>query len=84
MQPDQVFIDEVLHKWPTDLERLEFDHNYIQWLFPTSEPGQNPCAQELQPEEARAIMSDPQARDRSDFFHFSFEVIHLKNHLNCG
>ncbi|KAJ9454614.1 opioid growth factor receptor (ogfr) region protein [Diplonema papillatum] len=43
---------------------LEYDHSYIQWLFPIREPGLNPSAQELQKFEAEAISADPVLQGR--------------------
>jgi hypothetical protein len=63
-RPNGCYIDEILHRWHDDFEQLECKHSYIQWLFPTPEPGMNKHAQELQAWEAQAIQNDPQAMNR--------------------
>eukprot|EP01062_Namystynia_karyoxenos_P062364 TRINITY_DN5525_c0_g2_i3.p1 TRINITY_DN5525_c0_g2~~TRINITY_DN5525_c0_g2_i3.p1 ORF type:complete len:429 (+),score=111.27 TRINITY_DN5525_c0_g2_i3:101-1288(+) len=47
-----------------DYDWLEWDHSYIQWLFPIREQGLNWQAQELQLHEARAIAADPLLQGR--------------------
>lgn len=47
-----------------DYKWLEWDHSYVQWLFPIREQGLNYQAQELQLHEARVIASTPQLQDR--------------------
>ena len=37
-QPGGHFVHTILQEWPGDYERLEADHHYVQWLFPTPEP----------------------------------------------
>ncbi|XP_065190135.1 uncharacterized protein LOC135821007 [Sycon ciliatum] len=63
--PHEVYIDDIHRDWWQDLGHLEYDHSYIQWLFPISESsGMNWSAQALQADEAKAITSDPVSRGR--------------------
>jgi hypothetical protein len=49
--------DQILH-W--DRDRLEFTHNYIQWLFPLRErSGANPGAPTLSAADIQAFRTDP-------------------------
>ena len=46
------FID-IIHKdWWGNYQLLEYNHSYIQWLFPIREQGLNMYAEVLQPHEA--------------------------------
>uniref|UniRef100_H3A7G8 Opioid growth factor receptor like 1 n=1 Tax=Latimeria chalumnae TaxID=7897 RepID=H3A7G8_LATCH len=47
LKPDGVYVEEILNKWKGDYEKLENNHNYIQWLFPLREQGLNFYAKEL-------------------------------------
>ncbi|KAG0701393.1 opioid growth factor receptor conserved region-domain-containing protein [Suillus ampliporus] len=58
-QPDDLLISEVHQSWRKDYIRLEYNHGYIQWLFPIQENGMNFEAQALQPHEAAAMKEDP-------------------------
>lgn len=50
-------------RWKGDYHKLEYEHQYIQWLFPLPEgKGLNYSAQPLQEHEAIAIQSDSQIR----------------------
>ncbi|GAB1598532.1 opioid growth factor receptor-like protein 1 [Argonauta hians] len=62
-EPNGDFIENIL-KWRGDYNKLEFDHNYIQWLFPNREPGLNRKAFCLTDYEAKEISKDPLLRDR--------------------
>ena len=46
------FIDVIHKKWWGKHEHLEYNHSYIQWLFPIRERGLNMYADELQLHEA--------------------------------
>lgn len=51
--------------WTGKYNKLESNHNYIQWLFPTPEgSGMNPYAQPLREHEAKAIREDDMASAR--------------------
>jgi hypothetical protein len=55
-------LDEIL-RWSDD--QLEFTHDYIQWLFPTTEPsGFNPRAPILDRTAREAFRSRPELRER--------------------
>src|SRR5690348_12097599 len=55
-QPDNVFLDEIHHKWKGDYTKLEYRHGYIQWLFPISESGGvNPLAHALTVQEQKIL-----------------------------
>ena len=45
-------IDVIHEKWWGDYQHLEYNHSYIQWLFPIRERGLNMYADELQLHEA--------------------------------
>ncbi|XP_065194172.1 opioid growth factor receptor-like [Sycon ciliatum] len=63
--PNLETIDQIHANWSADYDKLEANHNYIQWLFPISgSSGVNPRAQALQKAEAQAIMSNPASRAR--------------------
>jgi len=47
------YIDNIHEQWWGDYRHLEWNHSYIQWLFPIRERGLNPHAQELQLHEAK-------------------------------
>lgn len=52
-------IEDMLKKWKGDYHKLEYEHQYIQWLFPLPEgKGLNSWAQPLQQHEAIAIQTD--------------------------
>lgn len=63
-EPEGVYVDVIHRQWSQDMDRLERNHNYIQWLFPTREDGQNAHAQVLQAGEAAAIAADRDAMKR--------------------
>ncbi|KAM9316598.1 opioid growth factor receptor-like protein 1 [Gastrophryne carolinensis] len=46
-KPDGIFIEEILNTWKSQYEKLEYNHTYIQWLFPLREQGLNFYAKEL-------------------------------------
>ncbi|KAJ7600846.1 opioid growth factor receptor conserved region-domain-containing protein [Mycena floridula] len=58
-QPDNLLIDELHDRWQGDYERLEYNHGFIQWLFPLQEMGMNYQSQPLQRHELDAMKSDP-------------------------
>ena len=47
------FINNIHDEWWGDYNHLEWNHSYIQWLFPIRERGLNMHAQELQLHEAK-------------------------------
>ncbi|KAH3757409.1 opioid growth factor receptor region [Pelomyxa schiedti] len=56
MKPSGHYIDEV-YEW--DFERLEYEHTFIQWLFPMFEGnGVNWCASALEKDEAAFMRKD--------------------------
>ncbi|XP_071956721.1 uncharacterized protein [Antedon mediterranea] len=63
-KPEGEFIDEIHEKWKGNYDVLEYNHNYIQWLFPIREKGVNWYSQVLQLHEAKRIQKDPAARKR--------------------
>ncbi|KAF8555722.1 hypothetical protein OG21DRAFT_1507350 [Imleria badia] len=46
-QPDNLLIEEIHSKWYGDYDELEWNHAYIQWLFPIQEEGVNMDAHRL-------------------------------------
>lgn len=50
-----------MHAWFGNYEHLEWDHSYIQWLFPIQEHGMNSQAQPLMKHERAAMRADPAA-----------------------
>ncbi|KZV82902.1 hypothetical protein EXIGLDRAFT_684399 [Exidia glandulosa HHB12029] len=63
-QPNNLTIDELHSDWDGDYETLEFEHGYIQWLFPIPEFGMNSRSQPLQKHEESAIRASPDAMKR--------------------
>nr|XP_020448461.1 opioid growth factor receptor-like [Monopterus albus] len=61
--PDDLRIDDFHDKWKGDYEKLEYAHNYIQWLFPLQEPGVNPKASTLTKEEIKEFLENSKARE---------------------
>ncbi|KAK2821281.1 hypothetical protein Q7C36_020624 [Tachysurus vachellii] len=62
--PDGVNIEDFHTKWFGDYTRLENVHSYIQWLFPTQEPGVNYSAHVLTPTEIRHFHKDMMVKKR--------------------
>ncbi|XP_058229841.1 opioid growth factor receptor-like [Hemibagrus wyckioides] len=56
--PDGVYIEDFHTSWFGDYTKLEKKHSYIQWLFPTQEPGVNYRAHVLTPTEIRLFHRD--------------------------
>jgi len=63
-QPDNATILEFHNKWFGDYRELEYQHGFIQWLFPIREQGLNPKAQKLYPHEMLVMRQDPQIQAR--------------------
>ncbi|KIM61978.1 hypothetical protein SCLCIDRAFT_1215597 [Scleroderma citrinum Foug A] len=63
-RPDGLLVDEALAQWQGDYDELEFNHGYIQWLFPIQEDGMNFLAQRLTPHEISAMKADAQVMHR--------------------
>ncbi|XP_029107149.1 opioid growth factor receptor-like protein 1 isoform X2 [Scleropages formosus] len=64
LDPDGVYVEEILTQWRGDYEKLENNHTYIQWLFPLREQGLNFYAQELTQEEIKEFQGSREARRR--------------------
>ncbi|KIO29999.1 hypothetical protein M407DRAFT_159547 [Tulasnella calospora MUT 4182] len=63
-EPDDMLIDEIHQEWATDYDTLEYNHGYIQWLFPIREHGMNFDAQPLQLHEISAMKSNQEVMQR--------------------
>ncbi|KAG8986094.1 hypothetical protein FRB90_004230, partial [Tulasnella sp. 427] len=63
-EPDEMLIDEIHEEWATDYDLLEYNHGYIQWLFPIREHGMNFDAQPLQLREIRVMTSNTEVIKR--------------------
>jgi len=63
-QPNDLTIDELHKEWAGDYETLEFEHGYIQWLFPIPERGMNFRSQPLQLHEETAMRASPEVKSR--------------------
>ncbi|XP_073437028.1 uncharacterized protein [Dendrobates tinctorius] len=57
-QPHGQRIEDIHDRWWNDYQELEANHSYIQWLFPLREPGVNPYATPLTPEEIKRMRAD--------------------------
>lgn len=62
--PDGIYVEEILTEWRGDYDKLEHNHNYIQWLFPLREQGLNFYAQELTQDEIKEFQSTREAKRR--------------------
>uniref|UniRef100_A0A8C5W8Z9 Opioid growth factor receptor (OGFr) conserved domain-containing protein n=1 Tax=Leptobrachium leishanense TaxID=445787 RepID=A0A8C5W8Z9_9ANUR len=62
-EPKGEFIEIILHKWQ-DYERLELNHDYIQWLFPTQTQGRNFYSTPLNPQETRLMIDTSEVQQR--------------------
>eukprot|EP00771_Trimastix_marina_P002063 gnl/Trimastix_PCT/3173.p1 GENE.gnl/Trimastix_PCT/3173~~gnl/Trimastix_PCT/3173.p1 ORF type:complete len:290 (+),score=60.41 gnl/Trimastix_PCT/3173:36-905(+) len=62
--PEGDLVENILKKWKGDYRHLEWNHSYIQWIFPIREHGVNFSAQPLQLHEADKIKSNPVLQDR--------------------
>ncbi|EGN98337.1 hypothetical protein SERLA73DRAFT_183289 [Serpula lacrymans var. lacrymans S7.3] len=58
-QPSDLLIEEIHDQWMGDYDELEYNHGFIQWLFPIQEGGMNYEAQVLQPHEIAKMKADP-------------------------
>ncbi|KAJ8496544.1 hypothetical protein ONZ45_g12405 [Pleurotus djamor] len=56
--PDNLLIDEIHEKWNGDYSTLEWNHGFIQWLFPIQEHGMNYRSQPLQRHELKAMKAN--------------------------
>ncbi|MCI4390044.1 hypothetical protein PGIGA_G00118070 [Pangasianodon gigas] len=63
-RPDGIYIEQFHKYWFGDYTRLERVHSYIQWLFPTQEPGVNNSAHVLTPTEIRYFHEDVTVKKR--------------------
>ncbi|KAL0961320.1 hypothetical protein HGRIS_006278 [Hohenbuehelia grisea] len=57
-QPDSLLIDELHDEWRGDYQTLEWNHGFIQWLFPIQEHGMNYQSQPLQAHEISLMKAD--------------------------
>ncbi|XP_064476316.1 opioid growth factor receptor-like protein 1 isoform X2 [Ornithodoros turicata] len=62
LKSEGLFVDELHEQWWADYRKLEDNHDYIQWLFPTQ--SKNPNCQQLQLHESQAIIADSVAHRR--------------------
>ncbi|XP_072270532.1 opioid growth factor receptor-like isoform X2 [Pyxicephalus adspersus] len=84
-KPNGCYIDELLEKWKEDYDLLEYNHNYIQWLFPLRECGVNPQAAPLQEEEIKIMKQDKNVTTRLRKAYklmLGFYGLYLKNENN--
>jgi len=64
-RPDGDLVDDIHAKWWHDVDRLEYHHGYIQWLFPVFEAaGMNFESEPLTKEGAKAIRENEAASRR--------------------
>ena len=60
-KPSYLKLEDLLNDWGDDFERLEYDHGYIQWLFPLLEGGgMNSRSSALTREEIKYMKNDLQ------------------------
>lgn len=57
--PHQILVKDIHRKWIGDREMLEYDHDFIQWLFPIAEKGMNYNSEPLMEHEAKTIRETP-------------------------
>ncbi|KAF9267319.1 hypothetical protein L218DRAFT_894462 [Marasmius fiardii PR-910] len=57
-RPDNLRIDELHEQWWGDYDVLEYNHGFIQWLFPIREHGMNFQSQPLQLHERETMKAD--------------------------
>ncbi|XP_068117938.1 opioid growth factor receptor-like protein 1 [Hyperolius riggenbachi] len=62
--PNGELIDDIHNKWKEDYDTLEYNHNYIQWLFPLQEQGVNWSATPLTKQELEYMRNDDKIRRR--------------------
>ncbi|GAA6006020.1 hypothetical protein JCM10207_007309 [Rhodosporidiobolus poonsookiae] len=63
-RPSRAKCEELQRGLRGNWEELEYNHAFIQWLFPIREQGVNWEAQPLQPHEIEGIKQDPAAMER--------------------
>ncbi|KAK7056921.1 hypothetical protein VNI00_002639 [Paramarasmius palmivorus] len=63
-RPDNLLVEEIHEQWQGDYNTLEYNHGFIQWLFPIREHGMNFQSQPLQPHELESMKSDPAVTKR--------------------
>ncbi|CAN0115625.1 unnamed protein product [Lampetra planeri] len=63
-KPGSMLIEEILTDWFSDYEQLEWNHSYIQWLFPIREQGMNPYAAVLTKEEIEKFKESKEVQGR--------------------
>jgi hypothetical protein len=62
--PDHATIEDFHTKWKGNYRRLEYEHGFIQWLFPLQERGLNYAAPILQRHEREVLRASPDLIDR--------------------
>uniref|UniRef100_A0A8C5LUY8 Opioid growth factor receptor (OGFr) conserved domain-containing protein n=1 Tax=Leptobrachium leishanense TaxID=445787 RepID=A0A8C5LUY8_9ANUR len=62
--PHGEFIEDIFCHWYSEYELLEKKHNYIQWLFPLREQGQNEHAQPLTTSEIEIMKNTAEIQQR--------------------
>ncbi|KXN88256.1 Opioid growth factor receptor [Leucoagaricus sp. SymC.cos] len=63
-RPDGLLIDEIHDQWLGDFRKLEYEHGFIQWLFPIRENGVNWESQPIQPHEIEAMKTNTEIMTR--------------------
>jgi len=58
-QPDGLLVEEIHNQWRGNYDELEYNHGFIQWLFPIREHGMNYQSQPLQLREIHAMSTSP-------------------------
>ncbi|KAI5453407.1 hypothetical protein NCC49_005886 [Naganishia albida] len=62
-QPDHLDLHQMRSKLSGDMEECEYNHGWVQWLYPIRAQGVNPAAQPLQPHEITQILHQPNIQD---------------------
>ncbi|XP_027501558.1 opioid growth factor receptor isoform X1 [Corapipo altera] len=62
--PQGMPIEDLLSRWWDDYETLEYNHSYIQWLFPLREHGMNWRARPLTCQEIQAFKRSKEVMER--------------------
>ncbi|KAG7088309.1 hypothetical protein E1B28_012319 [Marasmius oreades] len=63
-RPDYLRIDELHDQWWENYDVLEYNHGFIQWLFPIREHGMNFQSQPLQLHEIESMKANPAVVNR--------------------
>ncbi|KAJ9122312.1 hypothetical protein QFC22_001733 [Naganishia vaughanmartiniae] len=62
-QPDNMTLDQMRRKLNSDMEECEYNHGWVQWLYPIRAQGVNPSAQPLQPHEINSLLDQAKIQD---------------------